>query len=413
MPQVWIFLYHKEKNMKKLFALLFLFVIFLGLAGCQDQTPQKTTETSQTFRFEAYRLDQSLIIQKDIPYNQEDEVTLFEVLVTEVNIDYELSQWGAFINGIEGHYPKEYGASYNYNFMLYVNGQMASSGISDLAFEEGLVIVFKEEFSSWLDQIDFQVDQIIYSFIEDHLSYYINNHAVDYYVLSAMALLHQKGYPVIDVTSLTVMPNPQLDSIGGLLRTAVYQQVFKEDVKTTRDKLEDSIADNPWSGINLLTALSIVNSTHHKVGSLIEMVAKTIDFMDPDYVGLAMLSLAKHQEHEKTEAIMNEWIQFIIESQNEKGIDSWGNTNAASTATVIIGLVASGYNPRSDMFSHQGVDLIEALIGFYANGAFSWKKGDPSPDMVFSTPQAFAALVVYKLSRDIWGNPAVDLFNLQ
>jgi hypothetical protein len=51
-------------------------------------------------------------------------------------------------------------------------------------------------------------------------------------------------------------------------------------------------------------------------------------------------------------------------------------------------------------------------MAYELNGGFKWMITDENPDLMFSTPQAFSALVAYKLSRDIWGFPATHLFDL-
>jgi len=56
--------------------------------------------------------------------------------------------------------------------------------------------------------------------------------------------------------------------------------------------------------------------------------------------------------------------------------------------------------------------LIEALLLYEVDGYFKWQLSSASADMAFSTPQVFAALVAYKLFRDVYGTPAFDLFNI-
>jgi hypothetical protein len=103
---------------------------------------------------------------------------------------------------------------------------------------------------------------------------------------------------------------------------------------------------------------------------------------------------------------------YLSDALSEDGIISWGNANAASTATIILGLVAQGIDPEDEAYQTNGVGLIEALMAYEADGSFKWKLTDENPDLMFSTPQAFSALVAYKLSRDIWGFPATHLFDL-
>jgi len=418
------FLIQKEKkDMKKALSVLFVLLVIFTLAGCQGIVPTDETVLTETpseviesptiienpIIFELFALDQSLLLSKVISYPVDTELSVFEVIVNHIDMDYTMSQWGAFINGIMGHYPKEFGSSYNYMFTLYVNDVISNVGISEITYTEGLKITFKEEFSSWLDQTDYLVDQIIYRFIDERLTEYINDDFIDYHVLSALYLLKTKGYISIDLKSL--VNDPALIDQNNVVKSAFIQSIFNLDTTSTKNDLEATTITGPWQAVNILTALSLLNGSETVIHGLIDTVAQTFDFMDPDYVGMAMLALAKHKTHQKTIDILPVFESFIISNLTEQGISSWGSANASSTATVIIGLIAQGYHPRSEVFSVNGTDLIEALLLYYSDGAFKWQASSESLDLIFSTPQAFAALVVYKLSRDVWGNPPVDLFD--
>jgi hypothetical protein len=58
-----------------------------------------------------------------------------------------------------------------------------------------------------------------------------------------------------------------------------------------------------------------------------------------------------------------------------------------------------------------GVGLVEALM-LYADGYnFKWQLASIEADLAFSTPQAFSALVAYKLSRVTWGFGSTNIFD--
>jgi hypothetical protein len=409
--------------MKKALSVLFVLLAIITLAGCQEIVPTEETVLTETpseviesptiienpMIIEVYSLNQTLLFSDVISYPTDTELSVFEVIANQMDIDYTMSQFGAFVNGIMGYYPKEFGASYNYMFSLYVNDVISNVGISSVTYVDGLKITFKEEFASWLDHTDFLVDQIIYQFIDERLAEYINNDFIDYHVLSALNLLKAKGYISIDFKNL--VDDPALVDPSNSVKQAFIGSIFNLDTTSIKNTLETTTITGPWQAVNILTALSLLEGSETVIHELIESVAQTFDFMDPDYVGMAMLALAKHQTHQKTIDILPIFENFITSNLTEQGITSWGSANASSTATVIIGLVAQGYNPRSETFTSNQIDLIEALLSYYSNGGFKWQNSNESLDLLFSTPQAFAALVVYKLSRDVWGNPAVDLFD--
>ncbi len=71
---------------------------------------------------------------------------------------------------------------------------------------------------------------------------------------------------------------------------------------------------------------------------------------------------------------------------SEDGVVSWDNANAASTATVILGLIAQGINPEDEAYQTNGVGLVEALMSYELDGAFKWALTDETPDFyVFNT----------------------------
>ena len=108
--------------------------------------------------------------------------TTLELIEDNLKIDYQVFDFGVMVNGIEGHYPKEYGASYNYFYEIQVDGIKTTSGISDVAYKDDMVLSFVE--TSTLSKFDQSVDDFIYSFIENNLTAYLSDDYVDYIVFS-------------------------------------------------------------------------------------------------------------------------------------------------------------------------------------------------------------------------------------
>jgi hypothetical protein len=133
--------------------------------------------------------------------------------------------------------------------------------------------------------------------------------------------------------------------------------------------------------------------------------------MDSDYAGMALLALALYREQSSLELAIEGYLDFIGSNLTTTGISAWGSPNSSSTAAVVLGLVAHGIHPRSEAYQTSGVDLIEALLLYSHDGAFKWTIDAETADLQFSTPQVFAALVAYKLYRDVYGNPPFALFN--
>jgi len=125
---------------------------------------------------------------------------------------------------------------------------------------------------------------------------------------------------------------------------------------------------------------------------------------------MILLALAPYIDNQLTTQTIADMTVYIQTVLTETGVESWGNANSSSTAAVILGLVAQGINPRGEAYQTNDIDLIEALLAYEIDGAYKWLLADEQADMAFSTPQVFSALVAYKIYRDIYGNPAFNLF---
>ena len=91
----------------------------------------------------------------------------------------------------------------------------------------------------------------------------------------------------------------------------------------------------------------------------------------------------------------SELFSLIDANLTDEGIMSWERVNACSNAYVILGLIATGVDPAA--YGEGGsVNLVEALLRFEKDGAFS-NYEDQELDLAFATPQAFSALVAYKI----------------
>ncbi len=360
-----------------------------------------------------------------VEFSQDTKKNVAELIIAdeETELHYSTSQWGTFVKGINEFFPTEAGVTFNYWFSLYVDGVFSNVGIDLVEVVPGMGISFVETTS--LDEIDVTVDRLINEFIENHAATFLNNTTVDHYVLAAMSQLITHGYDVPSLdTFITNATTRNFDraTIGGSLKTAIFEAAFSLNIVMTRTALEGFSTTSGWGAIPLLQGLTITQGDLLQVESLIAMLTtlNSEDGNGPDYFGMLLTALAPHSNIDGLgEAEQASYLAMITELQREikltltaDGVESWGSANASSTAMVIIGLVGHGIDPRGEDFTVDGYDLIEALLKYEANyGAFRWKLTDADADMLFSTPQAFSALVAYKLYRDTWGTPPFDLFD--
>lgn len=358
-------------------------------------------------------LEGTTLINETIEFDAEDETPIIELIDGVVQLDYTVFDFGTMINGIGGFYPKEYGASYNYYYQIIVDGTPIMTGLDQVVYEDDMTIEFVE--TSTLSALDQQVDDFIYDFIENHASTYITDTAIDYSVLAAIYQLDMKNYIELDVTELYAYENisitqePLADlSVGNLMRLAIYMTIENLDKTALKDHLLTLDVTNAYELTSYLQALSILGVTDNDTA--LSLISNSLE--DPDFIGMAYTALYGYETLEGFDTYMTDSYTYIATTLSEDGVVSWGNANASSTAQLILGLVAQGINPQDEAYQTNAVGLIAALMAYEKDGRFKWMLTDNDPDLMFSTPQAFSALVAYKLSRDIWGFPATHLFDL-
>lgn len=407
--------------MKKVWLLMLLLSGIVLLAGCLEtndptETPVVTEEIQQLATVEVYDLDNVLVFTEEISFLEDDTRSTIEIIEAHIDFIYAVFDFGVFVYGVGGFFPKEYGVSFNYWLGLYINNISSSVGIDGVVLEDGMVISFKEQ--TMFDQVDQAVDQLIYLFMANHLSTYINDTYIHHDVLAAIVKLSLMGYDTPHLSTLIdrehlddYLLTLESEAIGQTFKKAVIEAGFGIDDLETKTALEDMAPTNPYDATSLLNALFVVRSESLLIGQIHDQLINDLpEYMDPDYAGMLLVALAPYSE--TSETVILDMMTFIQTQQTNQGILSWGNANAASTAAVILGLIAHGENPRDQAYTVEDVDLIEALLLYETNAAFYWLIDDAEADMNFSTPQAFAALVAYKLYRDVWGSPPVYLYDL-
>lgn len=394
--------------MKKTLYLLLLVFSLIALAGCQDEMDQK-----YSFTLELTNLTGEKLVNKEIEFKEGSEKTTLELIEDNLKIDYQVFDFGVMVNGIEDHYPKEYGASYNYFYEIQVDGIKTTSGISAIEYKDGMILSFVE--TSTLSEFDQSVDDFIYSFIENNLTAYLSDDYVDYMVLASLDQLKTGKYINLSFSDYYVYDNLDIKdanleemSIGDLLKVGVVYKVENKDLTSYKTELLKRTVSDPYSASSYLEALMLAGEKNNAVSTSLfnEVIA------DPDLAGMSLLALATYKDLEGFNTYLTTTTNYIKTTLTKTGIESWGTSNAASTAAVILGLTAHGINPQDEAYQTGGVGLVEALMGYQMEYGFKWSLADSKTDASFSTPQGFAALVAYKLSRDVWGFPGHNILDL-
>lgn len=398
--------------MKKTLFLLLMLLSIVSLAGCQEKDVVIPTPEIKSFSFELVDLMGNKLIEEDIAFEDDSDLTILDLIETVVDVDYDTFDFGIMINGFNDYYPKEFGASYNYYYQILVDDVASQVGISEIEYSDGMTISFVE--TSTLSEFDMIVDTFIYDFIENNLDGYLSDDYVDYMVLSSIYQLDMKTYIDFDFDTYYTYENLDLSdqvisemSLSELLKAgpifALEDMRFDDYV----NRLKALDVSNPYSATSYLEALYIAGETDEVVAAQLmsEVVA------DPDLAGMSLLALAPYSDLEGYATYLETLTTYIKTTLTATGIESWGSSNSASTATVMLGLIAQGINPQDPLYSTDEIGLVQSLMSYIDGYSFKWQLSSPDADLAFSTPQAFSALVAYKLSRDVWGFPGSNILD--
>lgn len=388
--------------MKKIWLAVLISLGFLMLAGCQDQLQGKE---GLSFTVEVVSIMNTTLLSEDIIFLEDDERTIVEIIDEVVDLDYSTSQWGIFINGIGGFYPTEYGVTYNYYYMILIDGETSEVGIDLIELSDDMVITFQE--TTMLDETDLMIDHLIYTYLDAYVETYISDLAISHYLVAAVSQLVKLGY----IDALTP-PSYQgnVTTIQEAFKTAVFQKAFDLDLTDTALAVDGLSSADPYAALSHLSALTMLNGDEEKINNLLDMMVN-MEVDDAEYAGMLISTLAPYQEQVEVAEAIDILLTMIKNNVTVSGITSWGNPSSSSTAMVVIGLIALGENPRHEAYSAEGVDLIEAMLLYEVDGYFKWLTSSETADTAFSSPQVFSALITYKIFRDVYGNPAFDVFN--
>lgn len=366
----------------------------------------------ESFYVELINFEGETLIEEIVFYDPTSETSLVQLIDEVVDLDYATYDFGTMINGIDGNYPKEYGLTYNFFYEIRVDDVASQTGIDLISYAPGTKISFVE--TTYLSELDLKVDAYIYDFIENNISDFISEEFIDYSVLSAVHQLNYKGYIDIDLAEYYTYENLELVtedintlSISDLFRLGIYQSIENIDLTTYFNHLNTQTASNAYELITYLQAYHLNDQTNQNLATT--LMDET--FVDPDFVGLALLALDKYSDLESFDTYLDSALTYIKSSMTSTGISSWGSANASSTAAIILGLVAQGINPQNEDYQIDGLGLVDMLMLYETNGVFKWTIDSTEVDLMFSTPQAFAALVAYKLARDVYGFNATNIYS--
>lgn len=373
--------------MRKVYSFLSFLILSVLLVACN---------TNDTFLFVLEDIDGKILIDEKINY---DNVSILSSLDEALDLDYTEFDFGVMINGIEGFYPLEYGITFNYFLSLEVNGSDSIVGIGDLEYSEDLSIKFKE--ATMLSEIDLLVDEIIYN-MENTIE--IAN--VDYTLLASLMQAQAYNYNLFDLSNYNY--DLKVDSVGSAFNSVVANLVLNELTEAQINEVLALEASGPYNLISYINTLNVLGENELRLTNAKKAV-DSISFFDADTAAMMIVALAGIQDGE-VEAYIEELVLYLEEQVTEDGIISFTKASSASTAQTILALIALGEGPFLN-----DVNLIEALLGFHTETGFVNNLNDENVDLMFATPQSYAALITYKIARDQLAysdNQSLVLYNL-
>ncbi len=443
--------------MKKLFSLASVLLLFLVLTGCANETEgtdlqqdleaqaalisdleqqvidlnialQESTNSESDLALQIISLEnqiaelQALIYDNVITFTLKDEYgiftsetvgynddfdgTLFDLLDQNFLVGYTDSEWGKYIYSIDYLTPKT--GAY---IAFYKNGAMSLVGIDSTLFEDGDVFSFEV---TWWDMQEKAVDDAIYLFLDAYGDFYVSETSIDYNVISALALLGVVDEYVTLEEVQALVDEMTLTTVNDYFKAVMMLQAVNGDTDSLISDLNSIVAVGPYG--QTAYGLLALDSYNHSIdyssfisSALNDLTTTTPYDLGLDAGGISLVSLSNYSEEPGIQAIIDEYATWISTSQLASGgvqtrDITWGDTtypgteNAASISQVILGLIANDINPTSVDYTKTENNLISRLLEYQtATNSFDYVLDDDiAEDLMFSSPQAFLALVTYQ-----------------
>ena len=443
--------------MKKLFSLASIFLLVLVLAGCSNENEvvdlqqeieaknalilelqEDLLETSLSSQYNAemnedltaliaeleaqiaelqaliydnvitftLKDEHGVFTSETIGYNDDFDGTLFDLLDQNFDVGYSDSEWGKFIYSLDYLSPKT--GAY---IAFYKNGEMSMVGIDSAAFEDGDVFSFEV---MWWDMTEKAVDDAIQMFLNNYGDFFVSEIGVDYNVISALSLLGVVDEYVTLEEVEALVNEMTFSTVNDYFKAIIMLQAVNGDTDALISDLNDIVAVGPYgqTAYGLLALDSYSHSTDYSafVTSALSDLTTTSPYdLGLDAGGISLVALSNYSEETGIQELIDEYATWISTSQlNTGGVKTrditWGDTtypgteNAASISQVILGLIASDINPTGPDYTKTDNNLITRLLEYQTvTGSFDYLLDDEiAEDLVFSSPQAFLALVAYQ-----------------
>ncbi len=358
-----------------------------------------------------------------IGVNDDYEGTVFDLLDASFEVTATVSQYGHYITGLEDLQPTN-GAYISFT----KNGVASMVGVDTATYDDG------DEFSFelvWWDMTEKAVSDGIDLFLENQASNYVNATTIDYSVMAALAQLGVVEEYVTDAEVQAYVDGLDITTATGYFKAIVILEAAGLDATTLYSDLNAIAAPAVFGGTGYQLQAFNVNTTTTDF-SAFETAALTnlassgntpVD-LGVDSGAITVLALSNYKEETGVDSLIGDWVSYIKTNQTENGaiLDKdfgWGaSENGATLAQAVVGLVSVGVNPKggdttmADM-TKLNYDLVNRLCEYQnADGSFNWLLEDTEPNLGFTTPQGFLALVTYYEFSNSYGT-ATNPYNFE
>ena len=373
--------------MKKLFSLMLTTLSLLVLASCDNLEVRRvepvTDSPSEQVLTLIVETDQGPI-EQIINLDNYEEATVFDLLVAYFDVHYMMFDFGPMLLSIDSLAPR-YGAFIS----IIHNGEPSMYGAQDIIYEPGDVIVFE---LAWWDLTMQAVREAIEAVEAAGLSDYFQNQPN----LHVSAALVHLGHETALIELLDASYDPT--SEGALSQAILVKHLAGEDTSTWLEALQD-VKTIAWPYATSLSVMALMTDEAAETvyasyfdAFVADISGRDLESLDPDTLVLTYLALLALSS-ETASTLASAVLETIITTLHTS---SFG-PNAATTAHQIIALTAAGLDANDASYHHNGVSLIAQLLSFHdGEGAFYWNDDSPAVDRMFSTPQAYLALVLYE-----------------
>lgn len=350
------------------------------------------------YQIKVYDIDSELIGDKTL--NIRDYNSLYEALSDNFEVEASLTEYGHFLESINGSVKDE-----NYAIFIYENEKAADTGIDNLKIDAGDLFEFKVEcFNTSLDEYDLLVDKVIYSYAKNKLktsftddldilksnTYWqamlmniMNSNSVFDFDFSNKLIENIKS---IDVSKLSKANFAKYYYHARLIDNFDFTE-FKKVYTTYLNNITEYTSYGEYEYAFTLSIAKELGLEESINSNVINTTYRADTSWGIDGLIWQLTGLALYKDIEDTE------FQNIVLTDT---------SNDVTTASVLLLYAATNKSPRT-----KDNDIVKTLFDkFYdqETGKFEMEKSGSD----YSSNQIYASLAAYKKSRDL--NKGVNLF---